>query len=111
MGVDEDRLSARGYSNSRPLAWRFGDRAGAVNRRVELYVTAHGLTVPARRPRSEYASVQLRLVETVCRARSMESVLESHVTLRESSELSKKSNSDLTTTELRVDSRNANRYL
>lgn len=47
-GISDDRLAVRGFSNTRPLVWRLGDRAGSANRRVELYVNINGLEVPAR---------------------------------------------------------------
>ncbi|KAJ8613611.1 hypothetical protein CTAYLR_006156 [Chrysophaeum taylorii] len=55
-GVDDQRLTVRGYSNTRPLVWELGDAKGAANRRVELYVNIHGLEVPSRRPASAYAT-------------------------------------------------------
>jgi len=55
-GVAESRINVVGYSNTRPLVWRNGDRHGAANRRVELYVNVQGVEVPKRRPLSAYAS-------------------------------------------------------
>jgi len=55
LGVDGSRLAARGFSNAKPLVWRLGDRAGARNRRVELYVDVGGVEVPPRPPSSSYA--------------------------------------------------------
>ena len=55
-GINESRIDVLGYSNTRPLVWRLGDRQGAENRRVELYVNIDGLEVPKRREMSAYAT-------------------------------------------------------
>lgn len=55
-GVDEARLAVRGFSNTRPLVWQLGERAGAANRRVEVYVKINDLEVPPRRAPEDYAA-------------------------------------------------------
>lgn len=53
-GIADERLAVRGFSNTRPLIWRLGDRAGSANRRVELYVNINGVEVPTRK--NEFAA-------------------------------------------------------